>query len=58
MHYCMGAPPARVEMRVAVEALIDRLPNPRLVPGHRIRRQLSIAIPSVLEGVVAEWDVR
>lgn len=32
-HYCIGAMLARVEMRVAVEALLDRLPGLRLDPA-------------------------
>jgi hypothetical protein len=53
----MGAPLARLETRVAIECLMDRLPNPRLVPGHAVRREISIAIPSLLDGLVVAWDV-
>jgi hypothetical protein len=53
----MGAPLARLETRVAIECLMDRLRNPRRVPGHAIRREVSIAIPSLLDGLVVEWDV-
>lgn len=55
--FCMGAPLARLEIRVAVECLMGRLRNPRLVPGHSIRREISLAIPSLLHGLVVEWDV-
>jgi len=30
IHYCVGAPLARLEMQVAVQALLERLPNLRL----------------------------
>jgi cytochrome P450 len=56
--FCMGAPLARLETRVAIECLMERLPSLRLVPGHAIRREVSIAIPSLLEGLVVAWDVR
>ena len=49
---CTGAPLARLETR----CLLERLPNPRLVPGHHVRREISIAIPSLLDGLVVAWD--
>jgi cytochrome P450 len=33
VHLCIGAPVARLEARIALEILLDRLPNLRLVPG-------------------------
>lgn len=35
MHVCPGAPLARAEIRVAMEALIQALPNLRLAAGHQ-----------------------
>jgi cytochrome P450 len=54
--FCMGAPLARVETRVAIERLLERLPNARLVPGHELRRRASIALPGLVDGLVVEWD--
>lgn len=54
--FCMGAPLARLETRLAVERLVERLPNARLVPGHTLRRKPSVALPSLLAGLVVAWD--
>jgi cytochrome P450 len=34
VHFCIGAALARLELRVALETLLDRLPSLRLAPGH------------------------
>lgn len=34
IHFCIGAPLARAEMRIAVTLLLERLPNLRLASGH------------------------
>jgi hypothetical protein len=52
----MGAPLAHVESRLAMERLVVLLPNARLVPGYRLRRKPSVALPSLLDGLVVEWD--
>jgi cytochrome P450 len=36
-HYCLGAHLARMETRIAVSAMLDRLPNLRLDPAERCR---------------------
>jgi cytochrome P450 len=39
-HYCLGAPLARMEAQVAVEALLRRFPTLRLAPGAEPQRRL------------------
>lgn len=57
MHFCIGAPLARMEMRVAMSALVERIPSLRLVPGHQIEYVPSIQVTPLLGGLVVEWDV-
>jgi cytochrome P450 len=41
VHFCMGAPIARLEARVAMRLLLERMPQPRLVGrGERVRTWL------------------
>jgi cytochrome P450 len=57
IHYCIGTPLARAEARIAIDCLLDRLPSLRLVPGHKLQYQNSNVIPTLLGGLVVEWDV-
>ena len=63
LHYCVGAPLARIEAEVALVALAQRLRAPRLLadpppyrPGASLRgpRHLLLAIDAVAPGVSAE----
>jgi pimeloyl-[acyl-carrier protein] synthase len=38
IHFCLGAPLARVEARIAIPALLARLPDPELGPNPPVRR--------------------
>ena len=44
IHGCIGAPLARLEIRIAVAALVRRLPGLRLEEGHQLERLPLIAI--------------
>ena len=43
IHYCVGAPLARLEMRILLEALTRVLPEMRLVPGQALEYTLNIS---------------
>jgi cytochrome P450 len=36
IHFCLGAPVTRLEMKIALEMLVQRFPNLRLVPGETV----------------------
>ena len=42
IHYCLGSPLARLEGRVALEALLPRLSNLRLMENPRYRNQVTL----------------
>lgn len=54
IHYCMGAPLSRVEGAVALEAVLDRLPNLRLT-GEPTR--ISAPVLHGVETLPVAWDV-
>jgi cytochrome P450 len=55
IHFCLGAPLARLQGRVAFARLAERLPSLRLAGDQRLQFQANIAqrIPVAL---VVEWD--
>jgi cytochrome P450 len=55
IHYCLGAPLARVEMREAIGALARRLPGMTLVPGHELHYLPGIVVLPLRSGLVVEW---
>ncbi|WP_024934888.1 cytochrome P450 [Actinomadura welshii] len=56
VHTCLGAPLARLEARVALECLIDRLPNLRLAPDAPPERWIPSMLTPGLERLDLEWD--
>jgi hypothetical protein len=54
-HFCLGAPLARLEARIGVETLLDRLPGVRLVPDQELRYHHAIGV-FMLEEIDFEWE--
>jgi cytochrome P450 len=53
IHYCMGAPLARMEARVALKAVLDRLPNLRLTGEPD---EISAHVLHGVETLPVAWD--
>lgn len=58
IHYCLGAPLARLELRVALEQLIERIPELRLVPGQDYGYRQEMLILRAIRNLRVEWPVR
>jgi cytochrome P450 len=57
IHYCVGAPLARAEMRIALELMIQRLPGLRLAPQQDFTHVMTNPILRGLKELRLEWDV-
>ena len=54
IHFCIGATLARLEARIGIEVLLERLPELRLVPGQRITYLPSL-INRALQHLHVTW---
>jgi cytochrome P450 len=57
IHHCIGAALARLELRVVLEVLAERLPSMRIAADHRIAYRPSV-IGRNLERLRVTWDER
>ena len=57
IHTCLGAPLARLEARVALDVLIERLPGLRLAGDRPAERWILNMLTPGLERLDLEWDV-
>ena len=55
-HFCMGAPLARMEMKVILEELVRRLPHMRLKPDQQFSYIRTLTFRGV-QRLEVEWDV-
>ncbi|HXR26214.1 MAG TPA: cytochrome P450 [Candidatus Binataceae bacterium] len=56
IHFCIGAPLARYEGRIALDVLLDRLPNMRLAPGQALEHHPHFFLRG-LKRLDLQWDV-
>jgi cytochrome P450 len=58
IHFCMGVTLARMELRLAVELLMERIPELRLVPGQDYGYHQSLVTMRAIRQLHARWPVR
>jgi cytochrome P450 len=56
IHFCIGAPLARYEGRVALDVLLDRLPNLRMASDQQLEHHPHFFLRG-LKQLELEWDV-
>ena len=55
IHYCLGANLAKLELRIVLDALSQRIPSLRLAPGQEVHRFPNITFRGP-ERLLVEWD--
>ena len=55
VHYCLGAMLARLELQIALEQILERTRNIRIVPGANLRRENKITV-RMLESLPVLFD--
>jgi cytochrome P450 len=55
-HFCLGAPLARLEVKVAIEVLMKRMPSVRLAADCKLNHVPTVGVPVLIDGLTAEWD--
>ncbi|MDY7229170.1 cytochrome P450 [Hyalangium rubrum] len=58
LHFCIGAQLARLELRVGIEQLLERIPDMRLVPGQDVGYQYDLPLLRNIRRLHVEWPVR
>jgi len=58
LHFCLGAQLARLEAKVALEQLISRIPEMRLVPNQDVGYQQDLPLLRSVRRLHVEWPTR
>ena len=56
-HSCLGSALARLEVKIAVESLMERIPSLRLAPDAKLNHVPTVGVPVLIDGLLAEWDI-
>ena len=57
VHYCVGAPLARLEARIAFETILSRLPNIRLTVPDASLKYTESAVVHGVKSLPITWDI-